>query len=493
MSLSLELIKARDQIREHARAAGLDFFEVIFEVLDWNQMNSVAAYGGFPNRYPHWRFGMEYEQISKSYAYGLSKIYEMVINNDPSYAYLLHSNAIVDQKMVMAHVYGHSDFFKNNVYFSGTNRKMIDEMGNHRSKVMTLMADHGLDTVEGFIDVCLSIENLIDRRRVGVRPEKPASDQNNPGEGTEAAIHRFPSKDYMERFVNPPEYLQSQRDKAKQKKEEAHKFPERPERDVLNFLWEYAPLEQWEKDILWIVQEEAYYFAPQAMTKIMNEGWASYHHSQIMTGKVLNDAEIIDYADHHSGTVSAQPGRLNPYKLGMELFRSIEERWNKGRFGPEYDRCDDLKEKIAWDKKTGQGRQKIFEVRKLYNDLTFLDAFLDEEFCHQHKLFMYGYNPQTRAYEIVDRDFKKVKAKLLEKLVNVGQPRIEVADGNAYNRGELMLHHLHDGTDLKRDWAWEVLQNLQRIWKRPVHLKTKVEEEERLFSYDGAERKEQTP
>src|SRR3990167_7856179 len=130
MSLTPELIQWRDKIREIAKGYGLDFFEVFFEVLDWKQLNVVASYGGFPNRYPHWRFGMEYEQISKSYSYGLTKIYEIVINNDPSYAYLLHSNTLTDQKLVMAHVYAHSDFFKNNFYFSHTNRKMMDEMGN---------------------------------------------------------------------------------------------------------------------------------------------------------------------------------------------------------------------------------------------------------------------------------------------------------------------------------------------------------------------------
>src|SRR3990167_3943301 len=141
MSLPPELAKIKKEIRAHAKDYGLDFFEVSFEVLDWNQINMVAAYGGFPNRYPHWRFGMEYERLSKSYAYGLSKIYEMVINNDPCYAYLLHSN---------------------NIFFQNTNRKMMDEMANHRVRVLRLIERHGVEKVEAFIDACLSLENLID-------------------------------------------------------------------------------------------------------------------------------------------------------------------------------------------------------------------------------------------------------------------------------------------------------------------------------------------
>ena len=150
---------------------------------------------------------------------------------------------------------------------------------------------------------------------------------------------------------------------------------------MLLFLLEHAPLERWEHDVLSIIRDEAYYFAPQGQTKIMNEGWATYWHSKIMTEKALDASEIIDYADHHSGTLATSPGQLNPYKLGVELWRDIEDRWNKGRFGKEYDECDSFVERRHWDKRLGLGREKIFEVRKHYNDVTFIDEFLTLEFC----------------------------------------------------------------------------------------------------------------
>src|ERR671926_1050067 len=166
----------QEEIEGHAKTFGLDFFPIIYEVLDYKTMNEVAAYGGFPTRYPHWRFGMDYEQLSKSHEYGLSKIYEMVINNDPCYAYLLEGNSLVDQKMVMAHVYAHNDFFKNNYYFSKTNRKMIDGMANHATRVRRHIERLGLEKVETFIDACLCLENLIDPMSpfiVRRAPEKP--------------------------------------------------------------------------------------------------------------------------------------------------------------------------------------------------------------------------------------------------------------------------------------------------------------------------------
>src|SRR3569833_4293569 len=137
----------KEEIEGYAREYGLDFFETIFEVLNYDEINMVAAYGGFPNRYPHWRFGMEYEQLSKGYEYGLSKIYEMVINNDPCYAYLLEANAEVDQKIVMAHVYGHCDFFKNSFMFAHTNREMMDVMANHATRVRRWIDKLGVEQI----------------------------------------------------------------------------------------------------------------------------------------------------------------------------------------------------------------------------------------------------------------------------------------------------------------------------------------------------------
>jgi stage V sporulation protein R len=163
-TLTPELARLNREIEQHAREYGLDFYETIFEMLDFEEMNMVAAYGGFPNRYPHWKFGMEYERLNKSYAYGLHKIYEMVINNDPCYAYLLECNHLVDQKIVMAHVYGHCDFFKNNIWFSKTNRKMMDTMANHATKIRKYIDKHGLDAVETFIDVCIGSRSGRSRR-----------------------------------------------------------------------------------------------------------------------------------------------------------------------------------------------------------------------------------------------------------------------------------------------------------------------------------------
>jgi stage V sporulation protein R len=425
---------------------------------------------------------MEYHQLSKSYEYGLHRIYEMVCNNDPTYAYLLEGNALLDQKLVMAHVYGHADFFKNNIYYAHTNRKMIDAMANHATRIRRYTERHGVEPVERFLDACLSVDDLIDPGLVFRTPVRTTPLDDEP---EEAPIARMPAKSYLDPYVNPPEYLDEQKRRRDKAREEARRFPQAPERDVLGFLLLHAPLETWERDILGIVRNESYYFLPQRQTKVMNEGWASYWHTHIMTRRCLSDSELIDYADHHSGTVATSPGRLNPYKLGIELFRDIERRWNQGQFGPEWEACDDMAEKANWDRRLGLGREKIFEVRRLHSDTTFLDEFLTQEFCEQQKLFVSETQEKTGQTVVSSRDFDEVKKALLFQFTNGGRPVIELVDANHANRAELLLSHRHLGVDLRLDWARETLAHLARIWKRPVRLETRIDGKAVSLGHDG--------
>ena len=492
--LPSELVRAQQKIEQYAREFGLTFFRTVFEMVDYEQMNALAAYGGFPTRYPHYRFGMEYQQLSKSYEYGLHKIYEMVINNDPTYAYLLVGNTLLDQKLVMAHVYGHADFFLNNMYFAHTNRKMIDEMANHATRIRRYQDRFGIEVVERFIDACLAIDDLIDPGSVFSSGEPRPADSTTTDEDDGISVKRMPAKSYMDRYVNPPEFLEEQRKRLEEQQEERRKhFPATPERDVLGFVMEQAPLENWERDILSMIREEAYYFLPQRQSKVMNEGWASYWHSRIMTTKVLSDAEVIDYADHHSGTVATQPGRLNPYKLGLELFRDIERRWDCGQFGPEWDDCEDMAKRRSWDRQLGLGRQKIFEVRKVHCDATFLDEFLTPEFCAEQQLFVNkeASQPHPRGGQLISsREFNEIKQALLFQFTNGGRPVVELIDANHDNRSELLLEHRHVGIDLRWDWAGDVLANLAQIWRRPVVLETTRGGKRIRLNHDGDSRSE---
>ncbi|MFO0856875.1 MAG: SpoVR family protein [Phycisphaerales bacterium] len=493
--LSPELLDHMQRIKAKAIEYGLDFFEVVFEVLPFEVMNQIASYGGFPTRYPHWRWGMEYDKMSKRDAYGLGRIYEMVINNDPCYAYLQESNAVTDQKLVMAHVYGHADFFKNNYWFSKTNRKMMDEMANHATRVRRHIEKYGQDEVERFIDAALMIENLIDPHSVykaAARYPAPPGRASFTSDGTDTsapegrATDKFAAKDYMDPFINPRDVLEKQRrDEMEKLKAQRDKFPSEPARDVLLFLLRNAPLTEWQQDIVSIIRDEAYYYAPQGMTKIMNEGWATYWHSKLMTQHFLEAKEIVHYADQHSGVVYMPPGGFNPYKIGVELFKDIERRWNMGQHGPRWEDIQNLGEKEAFDDKSMKGREKIFEVRKIYNDVSFIDEFLTEEFVERHKMYQHKRDPNTGEIKIASRDFQRVKQTLLHFLTNAGQPFIFVVDGNYMNRGELVLGHRFTGVEVELARANEVMQSLRLMWGRPVHLMMHLNDDNYMLSLES--------
>ncbi len=479
--ISGELLKLKEEICEYAKGYGLDFYEVIFEVCDYDTINILASLGGFPNRYPHWKFGMAYDQMYKGYSYGLQKIYEMVVNTNPCYAYLLNANHLVDQKIVMAHVYGHADFFKNNAWFSNTNRRMMDVMANHGTKIRRYMDRFGQEKVENFIDKVLSLENLLDTSQIFKRDQIKSNIETSENEedGRSNAL-----KSYMRSRLGA-----DKKNKGKQADEAVKNVEIKPQspRDIMGFLLENAPLKEWESDIIGILREEAYYFLPQRITKIMNEGWASYWHSTIMTQNALKSSEIIHFADHHSGVMAMSRQQLNPYKIGIELFRDIEHRWDCGKFGKEYNECDNLVAKENWNNELGLGRDKIFEVRKTHNDITFIDEFFTQDFCERQKLFTYNYNPTTGRNEISSKEFDTIKGQLLLQLTNFGTPLIKVESANYANRGELLLTHVHFGADLDMGHARETMRNIYFVWKRPVNISTKIEDKEVVYKYDGKE------
>ncbi|MBU1069766.1 SpoVR family protein [Myxococcota bacterium] len=485
------LQEMQTQVETVAHAAGLDFFETRFILVDTKTLNEVAAYGGFPSRYPHWRFGMEYDRLAKGSRYGLSKIYELVINNDPCYAYLLEGNNLVDQKMVMAHVMAHNDFFKNNVYFKFTNRKMIDEMANHAVKVQKIIDRVGIESVENFIDICHSMDNLIDPYSLFIaRPPATRREFEDLIEEARLAAADAPEaekkgvRSYMKGF------LAGDRKNAAETPGPSiglRKEPINPTRDVLGFLLNCAPLEDWQRTILEIVREEAYYFAPQAMTKIMNEGWATFWHSRLMTHHLIDASEVIQFAHTTSGVTAQAPGQLNPYKMGVELFRDIEHRWNRGMHGKAWRDCDDYEKKKHWDTGAKEGLQKIFEVRRMFNDVTFIDEFLTPEFLTERLFYTYDYSRSKSEYVISSREFSEIKSRLLFQLTNGGHPIIAVTDSDYVNRGELLLEHRHYGVDLEVPYARSTLENLFTIWKKPVNLVTKVKDLPTLLSFDGSE------
>ena len=456
--LTDQLRKIVEETEVKAKEIGLDFFTTSFELVDYKKLHEVAAYGGLPTRYPHWRWGMEYDKLMKSYEYGLATIYEMVINNDPCYAYLLDSNNLSTQKTVIAHVFGHSDFFKNNLWFKRTNRKMLDQAANHSSIVREIIEDVSYEEVESFLDTCLSLENLLDSSLLFEYPKEPESTPKEDLSGSKA------SKKYLENFINDNSgsYLEKNKEN-----ELGNSKPIQEEQDILRFLSNHADIPSWKAKIIEIIRNEAYYFLPQRYTKILNEGWATYWHSKMMTElHPLDISEIIDYCCQYASIVEAKGNQINPYRLGLELLKYVDRKW---------------------EEKSGDGKEKIFEVRKMHSDLSFIDNFLDEEFCHESKMFLYDFDPNTRVYTPSGKDFKSVKSEILGALTNCGWPIIKIVDNNYNGTGELLLRHSFDGQTLDQNKTLETLKRVHSVWNKPVHIETNDEKSQKRLSFDGKE------
>ena len=322
---------------ELAEKLGLDPFEVNYWIVDYDEMNELIAYGGFQRRYPHWRWGMSYDRQRKQRQFLGGKAFEIVNNDDPSNAFLQESNELADQKAVITHVEAHADFFRNNEWF-----RMFSEspdaaamLERHADVIAEYMDDPEIsrEAVEEWIDHVLCLEDNVDQHR----PFSAALDPEDDPAVTADIEERLDDLDLSEEVrdeVFDESFLDSMTGD-----EDGAAFPAEPELDVLAFLAAHgkaydeaseraSEYEEWQREILELLRKEAYYFAPQKMTKVMNEGWASYHESRMMADEnFAGDDEFVSYADHMA-QVLGSPG-LNPYKLGFELWQYVENRRNR--------------------------------------------------------------------------------------------------------------------------------------------------------------------
>lgn len=465
-------------IEAACRKMGLDYYPIIVEFVSYDEMAELASYGGFPVRYPHWRFGMEYEEMARGYEHNQYRISEMVINVNPCYIFCMDSNTLVDNVDVIAHAIGHCDFFKNNIFYEPTDDNMMNKLANHGTRIRGYMARWGHEVVTEFIDQVLRIETLIDPSKAW-RKKKIKSVNVKDEREYEFAERLRSTHNYMDEWVNPKESIKKKQNEIKKK--EAADFLDMfdgPVRDVFGYLKDNAPLKPWQQDIISMLYEEALYFSPQRATKMANEGWASFVDYHIMCreglaalGQSGEDCGIWHYAEHKMRVLGGKYSQ-NPYKLGFELLLDIEDRWNKGKFGPEWENCKDMRVKERWDKKLGLGMDKVFEVRKHYNDFTMISEFFTPEFCEKKQFFEWKRFPNGE-YKIVDRDFKSIKKKMLQRYLNGGLPDIRLADPNHLGKGWLFMQHYWDGRPLYDQYARETIISLFRLWKNVVVLATR--------------------
>ncbi|WP_404331094.1 SpoVR family protein [Mesobacillus maritimus] len=457
-SKSLEY--AISEITEIARGFGLDFYPMRYEVCPADIIYTFGAYG-MPTRFSHWSFGKQYHKMKLHYDLGLSKIYELVINSNPCYAFLLDSNSLIQNKLIVAHVLAHCDFFKNNVRFQNTKRDMVESMAATAERIRSYEIEHGKQEVENFLDAVLAIEEHIDPSLM--RPK--LSWNLDDVDFEEVTIAETPYDDLWS--------LDEQKKPVEKRVKKMKKFPPKPEKDLLLFIESYSrELTDWQRDILTMMREEMLYFWPQLETKIMNEGWASYWHQRIIREMDLTPGDAIEFAKLNAGVVQPSKTGINPYYLGLKVLEDIEERYN-----------NPTKEMIQRGVKPGSGREKIFEVREIESDISFLRNYLTKDLVMRED--MYLFQKQGKEYKIVDKEWEQVRDQLVGMRVNGGFPYLMVVDGDYQKNGELYIRHSFEGIELDIKYLEKVLPYMHQLWGRKTHIETVVEDRTMLFTYDG--------
>ena len=572
---------------ELAQRLGLEPYPVNYWIVDYDEMNELIAYDGFQTRYPHWRWGMKYDRQQKQDQLGMGKAFEIVNNDNPCHAFLQETNSLADQKAVITHVEAHADFFRNNNWFGrfagdDENPDAAAMLERHAETIESYADDPEIDReeVERFVDAVLTLEDTIDQHRALAADREDGPDEEELPDMTDR-LDRLDISEEVRAQVFDQEWLDAQGDEGLAN----------PRPDVLGFLLEHGKdyddeegkavdRPDWKDDVLELLRRESYYFAPQKMTKTMNEGWASYWESLMMSDEgFAGTDEFLTYADHMA-RVLGSPG-LNPYKLGIEIWQYVENRANRkevidkllrvegvtwrtfhevidfdevqtllepesvvAEIGPETlsaldpedprvdadglaaaregeidvdqypwyvltyeglcerhfsltkpqnrgflrrvgrseleqaarymfddERYESVTAALA-DVDYAAGWDRMREIRESHNDVTFLDAFLTDEFVAEGNYFTYEYSQATGDYRVASTEAADVKKKLLLQFTNFGKPTVAVYDGNFDNRGELLLGHQYNGVPLDESQARATLERAFQLWGRPVNLAT---------------------
>ena len=428
-----DLVHWDEKINRIAEDLGLDWHPIDYEIIDYKEMLGAMAYVGLPTHYRHWSYGKEYERTHTLYNMGQTGLpYEMIINANPSIAYLMRENSLYIHILTMAHCVGHSDFFKNNRMFAATNpNNIIDKFKAAGKYVRKLIEDPsiGINKVERILDAAHSIKYQV--------PRYPGIKTKTRGERLQL------EKELMDAV---PDYVP-----------DLEKVPLDPEYNILRFIAEESKfLQEWERNLLLIVEESAQYFIPQALTKIMNEGWACTIHHKIVNELNLPDSLHLPFIKLHNQVIRPQLGQINPYHLGFKMFEMLIER---------------------------HSFEEAKILREIHNDITFLRCYLDRDFMTEMNYFTYSFK-KSKKYTTIDDisddgGWEKVRDELIK---NVGLNRLPVVYIDEVRKNNVLcLKHEHDGRDLDLSYGQKVFENIKTLWGDDIKLVSIIENEEWEF------------
>jgi stage V sporulation protein R len=436
MDYTLEdLEKWDEKINEIYPKYKLDPFPIEYETIDYYEMIGAMAHHGMPSMYSHWSFGKSFERTHQMYDIGMEGLpYELIINSNPSIAYLMRENPLYLQILIMAHCVGHSDFFKNNRMFKDTRpESVIQRFRAAKKRIQSYVEDPniGIEQVEKIIDACHAIQ--FQTTKYGLRRR------------TQEEVREEKLQELKEAKIR------NESNRKIRLERELEKIPLEPDYDLLGFISENAKLPSWKRDIIDIIRDEGQYFWPQIQTKIINEGVASYTHYKICHDLDLDSELHLPIIKSHNQVIRPHVGSINPYHLGFHLFRHIENKY---------------------------GWEECLIAREACHDASFIRQYLDQELCAELNLFSYV---KKRGHGLVVEDisdedgWEVIRNELAQSVGGGSIPIVYIEEVRRNN--ELVLYHEHDGRDLEVTYATTVVHHIKTLWGNAVRLLAKVNDE----------------
>jgi stage V sporulation protein R len=455
---------------------GLDTYPNQVEVITSEQMLDAYASSGLPIGYPHWSYGKEFIRNEQAYRNGMQGLaYEIVINSDPCIAYLMEENTAATQALVIAHAcYGHNSFFKGNHLFRQWTQAdaILDYLVFARRYVMECEERHGAGAVEEVLDASHALmPHGVDRYR------RPAAATLRAETARLAAREAHRERQFNDLWRTVPE---SPRDSAAPSQ---RCFPADPQENILYFVEKHSPkLEPWQRELVRIVRKLAQYFHPQAQTKVMNEGWATFWHYTIVNrlheqGSV-DDGFMLEFLKSHTNVV-AQPafdsksyGGINPYALGFAMFADLKRVCE----------APDAEDRAWFPGVAGSDwRDTLDFAMRNFKDESFIAQYLSPRLMREFHLFAIADHSGEDAL-VVDsihdeRGYRRVRKLLAQQYAQESWvPDVQILrfdrDGD---RSLTLRHQLRRGRPLTGTAA-EVVAHLRRLWGFPVRLETHEDE-----------------
>lgn len=421
-----------EQILDTALQLGLDPWDVEWLVVPPHVMYDVAA-RGMPGRFSHWLWGKWYWRMKGGFDAGYSRIYELVLPTNPSLAFLMESNNPIDNLLVKAHVLGHVDFFKHNRHYRDVDQKAHENAALRAERIRKYEARYGREEVERAITIAMAIAKYS-------HPDGWLGWENPPDLPPEPHDPFYDLRGDLDRKVQPATKPGDDDEDTPGKQDRTL----RPTQDILDFLVKTWPrLHDWERDVLAIVRQEMLVHHGSMLTKVPNEGWATYWHQQIMHNLPLSDAERAEFAVVHASVVKPHPLDINPYHLGVAIWRSIEKRF---------------------------GREKMFEIRKSCGSLDFIRNWLDKETVEEEGYYTYSVEHNSLYVVQEAEDWEKVRDGIVNELA-YSRPDVWLVDASPSEApSSIRLHHNYSGRELHQEDAIRVVTDLSELLRGEVVL-----------------------